>query len=170
MSGLHDDLGTSDDFTVEEIQARLTRLEIRLDDVEADYAPDSLSHPADEPSGTGGYRDLDSWVEGFFAVTFTRSLGGEWRWCRRWREHPEAVFRLDALWRSFETLRRDPGMGTALWLRDHLDTQHGLLLSNRGPFALCTTTRHEILPPLPLNDGVTDDAGAATRANHDAAA
>lgn len=143
------------DYVVEEMTARLNRLELRLDEIdqcEADYGPGA--RPRDGSSAESAYDNLDSWVEQFFAVTFTRSLGGEWRWCPRWREHPEAVFRLDALWRSYETLRREGGMGTAVWLRDHLEHQHGVLLSARGPFALCTLNRHEVMNPLPVSDSI----------------
>jgi hypothetical protein len=142
--------GDEPDYLAEELTARLNRLELRLDDIdqlETDYS----SNPSQGAAKEMAYDNLDSWVEQFFAVTFTRSLGGEWRWCPRWREHPEAVFRLDALWRSYETLRREGGMGTAVWLRDHLD-QYGALLSARGPFALCTVNRHEVMNPLPVSD------------------
>ena len=33
-------------------------------------------------------------------------------WCSQWWDHPEAVSRLEALWKAFE-VRRDPGTGAA---------------------------------------------------------
>ena len=33
--------------------------------------------------------------------------------CREWWRHPEAYLRLDALWKSWEFMRRKPGTGMA---------------------------------------------------------
>ncbi|WP_205704975.1 DUF4913 domain-containing protein [Kineococcus indalonis] len=124
-------------------------MELRVDELDALLpVPDAGTSSADN---SVDYPDLSAWIRDFFAPTFARAVGGEARWCARWDEHPEAVYRLQALWRTWETSRRDArtGTGTALWLRDHLDPQLAVLLSPRGPFAQCTPTRHEALPPLP---------------------
>ena len=42
--------------------------------------------------------------------------------------------RLEALWRAFEHLRRDPALGMSVWLRDHADHHLPILMSNFGPF------------------------------------
>ncbi|NAZ81040.1 DUF4913 domain-containing protein [Kineococcus sp. R8] len=140
----------------------MARLELRVDELDALF-PDPAgvggqSPPPDDLRASG----LDAWVEDYFATTFTRPLGGEWRWCRRWREHPEAVVRLDALWHAFETLRRDPDTGMAVWLRDHLDHHFVILLGSRGPFAQCTAARHELLSSLPTAQGREADHLAET--------
>ncbi|MCI2238114.1 DUF4913 domain-containing protein [Paenibacillus sp. TRM 82003] len=137
------------DWAAEETAARIARLELRVDELDALFP-----EPGGQPARTGvpvAYDSLDAWVEDYFATTFTRPLGGEWRWCARWREHPEAVVRLNALWHAFEALRRDPDTGMAIWLRDHLDHQLTVLLGSRGPFAQCSITRHEGLRPLPID-------------------
>ena len=59
---------------------------------------------------------------------FDRYLGPDW-----WR-HPEAVLRLDAMWRSWEQARLDPATGMATWLRDTADYHMGILMSAQGPF------------------------------------
>jgi hypothetical protein len=38
----------------------------------------------------------------------------DFRWCARWWEHAEAISRLEAPWKVFETLRQDPGTGAAV--------------------------------------------------------
>jgi hypothetical protein len=75
--------------------------------------------------------------------TFGRPIGGEIRWCAQWREHAEAIGRLEALWRSWEALRLDPGMCMATWLTNYLDPQLAVLLGRGGPFAQCNVDRHE---------------------------
>jgi len=39
----------------------------------------------------------------------------------RWWESPEAIFRLEAMWRSWEALRLNPATVISDWLRDHAD-------------------------------------------------
>lgn len=131
-----------------EVLARVARLEVRVDDLDQlfplpDASPAPVAADQDEVR-------LGEWVETFLAVTFTRSLGGEHRWCARWAEHPEAVLRLRALREALVVLRSDSPIGEAIWLRDHLDPQLAVLLSARGPFALCSQNRHDRLPPLPV--------------------
>lgn len=127
----------------------MNRLELRVDELDQLFPL-----PRTAPAAGGGAEDevpLAEWVATFFAVTFARSLGGEHRWCSRWEAHPEAVFRLRALRQAQVVLRAESAMGDAVWLRDHLDPQLTALLSSRGSFALCSTDRHDLLPPLPVS-------------------
>ena len=152
----------------EEVNARLARLELRLEELNApglflNDAP-GLGGPQGLVTAEAAYPDLDSWVGDYFTRVYARPLGGEWRWCPSWVEHPEAAVRLDALWHSWEVLRSDPDLGMSTWLRDHLDPQLTILLGNRGPFARCSPTRHESPVPLPhcfpaaSNAGLVDSA------------
>jgi hypothetical protein len=137
----------------------LDRLNVRVGDVEADVArlADELTDVAaglgnsapTDASSEPMYESLDDWVTEYFAPTFGRPLGGEHRWCRRWQEHAEAVGRLEALWRSWEVLRLDPGLGMATWLVNHLDPQLNRLLDRQGPFGQCSPERHEAQSALP---------------------
>jgi len=79
------------------------------------------------------------------------------RWCARWYEHPEAVSRLEGLWKAFEALRLDPTVGASTWWRDHADPAMSALSSGNGPFRQCTPDQHaapQILPTVGLPDGL----------------
>jgi hypothetical protein len=88
------------------------------------------------------YGSVEEWVTRFFLPMFKRPLGGEYRWCRQWWQHAEAITRLTALWHSWEALRLQPGTGMAAWLRDHLDHHLPVLLGRGGPFAQCSEDEH----------------------------
>jgi hypothetical protein len=65
--------------------------------------------------------NVEEWVREVFAPVFSRSIGGPVKWCAQWWAHGEAVLRLEALWRSWEIHRLDPGRRMATWLRDFAD-------------------------------------------------
>ncbi len=121
------------------------------------------THPAGTAPGQAGadasrpaaplYDGVEDWVRGQFLPLFRRPLGGEYRWCRQWWQHAEAIIRLTALWRSWEALRMEPGTGIATWLRDHVDHQLPVLLGRAGPFAQCTEDEH-----IELRQAMAEDA------------
>ncbi len=147
----------SEGWSADELAVRVAELEVRvaqqsndLADVTALMTDGSVSS-ATAPSLR--YGTLDDWVLEYFAPTFGRPIGGEIRWCAQWREHAEAISRLEALWRSWEALRLDPAMGMATWLTHYLDPQLAVLLGRGGPFAQCNVDRHErqvALGPPPI--------------------
>ena len=96
------------------------------------------------------YGSADEFVRKFLILTYRREVSprGEFRWDPQWWMHPEAVARLDALWRSWEHLRHDGATGMSVWWRDHADHHMGVLLSVGGPFAKSsgTTNPGEPLP------------------------
>jgi hypothetical protein len=98
---------------------------------------------------------LEDWLAEYFLPMFRRTLGGEYRWCRQWWRHGEAISRLGALWHSWEVLRIQPGTGIATWYRDHLDHQLPLLLGARGPFYQCSEEIHRE-PHQPAADPAPD--------------
>jgi hypothetical protein len=142
----------------EVVEARIARLTARVEELH-DLLSDltdrihsnepATAAPA-ETTAPLAYVNTHAWVEDYLAPTYTRPLGGEWRWCARWDEHAEARTRLEALWRTWEHHRTDPINGIAIWLHDHLDHHLPILLSSRGPFASCSPTRHEPLTRLPV--------------------
>lgn len=85
------------------------------------------------------YPTLDDFVREQICQVFRRNVGeegrAEFRWSARWWESAEAIIRLEALWRSWEAARLDPGDGMSAWLRDHADYHLGVLMSPMGPWA-----------------------------------
>ncbi|HEV8628078.1 MAG TPA: DUF4913 domain-containing protein [Acidimicrobiia bacterium] len=137
-----------------ELDARLARLESSYEALEEALAlPSPTTAPAGAESGAAPpkpfYSNVQAWVAGWFAPTFARRLGTT-RWCAQWWLHAEAIVRLEALWRSWETLRLDPNLGMATWLRDHLDPQRQVLMGDSGPFQACEGTEHNPPPELPV--------------------
>lgn len=100
------------------------------------------------------FPDLESWVHGFFVLTFGRS-GDEATWCARWWDHPEAALRLGGLWRTWEAAALDPIGGMAAWIRDHLDPGLAVLLGPTGPFTGCDEghVAQPVLPVMPSPPG-----------------
>jgi len=115
------------------------------------------------PAADGGngtrtlYATSVEWVEGYLAVVYWRRLGPRYIWCRYWWAHPEAVVRLEAMWRAWEKMRReDPLAGIAKWFVEIGDPMMRELLDPDGPFKGCNETRHReksedmSLPTVPL--------------------
>ena len=103
----------------------------------------------------GGYA-LIEWVHDTVAAITARPLRGEYAWCPLWWEHPEAVFRFEALHGAWTELAPEPGAALSIWVRDHLDPCLQVLLDPNGPFADCAHTErrggpsvHRPLPTLP---------------------
>jgi hypothetical protein len=93
------------------------------------------------------FPDVESWVGGFFVRIFRRPGS---HWCAQWWDHPEAVLRLEALWRTWEAAALDPVSGTATWTRDYLDPNLSVLFSADGPLGACSADRHTRPPALPV--------------------
>jgi hypothetical protein len=91
------------------------------------------------------FGSLEDWVVSVFCPTYVRRSTPSFRWCGEWWRHPEAISRLEALWRSWEALRLDPLLGMSTWYSGHLDHQLPILTGAAGPFADCEATQH--FPP-----------------------
>jgi hypothetical protein len=91
-----------------------------------------------EPEPTLFHGSADEFVRERLRFMYSRRVGGgnaSYRWAARWWEYPEALARIDALWRSWEHLRLDPATGSSVWWRDHADHHMPILMSPDGPFA-----------------------------------
>jgi len=135
---------------VSDLEATLTQVANDLADLAGAVAPTA----GDRGEGVDdvpdlAYPSLNAWVEDYFTVVFARPVGGEVRWCSQWREHAEALTRLEALWRAWETLRLDSNIGIAMWLTNYLDPQLAALTNRAGTFAQCTPDRHAAPAALP---------------------
>ncbi|MEU6801449.1 DUF4913 domain-containing protein [Streptomyces neyagawaensis] len=85
------------------------------------------------------YGNVGEFVTDRFVYFVSRPAPGSGRvWCPEWYRHPEALSRLDALWRAWEALRWDAGLGLSNWWVHHFDpTVRALLDPVTGPFAQC---------------------------------
>lgn len=102
---------------------------VTLEDLDAQ----EQQHQAAEPA----YRSVLEFFEGIVMPLLQDRLidpRNGLRWSARWWDSPEALIRLDAMWRAFESLRQDPGTGISDWLRDHFDVHMEVLTSEHGPF------------------------------------
>jgi Domain of unknown function (DUF4913) len=107
------------------------------------------------------YGDVGEFVAAFLAPIWRHRVDADGRnstWCRQWWRHPEAVARLDALWRAWEHLRLDAATGMSVWFRDHADHHMAILTSIDGPLGGCTLVQHKpkfpalpVEPPQPAN-------------------
>ena len=115
--------------------------------------PASTSEPGPSAGEPGDpveplYGSLLEFVTEAFTPVYCRVPSPTLRWCASWWDHAEAIYRLEALWRSWELYRLEPRLGIASWLRDYLDPQLRELTSATGPFASCTDERHSPATPL----------------------
>jgi hypothetical protein len=94
------------------------------------------------------FDNLLAFVQEGFAPVYCRATSPTLRWCAQWWDHAEALYRLEALWRTWELYRLEPRLGIASWLRDYLDPQLAALMDPTGPFAQCTDERHSPVRPL----------------------
>jgi len=150
-----------------DLEARVVTLETDLivlgsvlEDLQGDGLPGITGPPHPPPAApkqTGDgptepivpfYGSLLEFVTEGFAPVYCRATSPTLRWCASWWDHAEAIYRLEALWRSWELYRLEPRLGIASWLRDYLDPQLNVLTSPTGPFAQCTDDRHSPAKPL----------------------
>ncbi len=120
--------------------------------VEAEFK--TMTGEADdaEPGVENHFQNVYVFVQDFLVKVHARPVRDQlsWRWCSQWWDHPEAVSRLEALWKAFEVLRRDPGTGAATWWRDYADPTMAALSDAAGTFAKCSDTTHALPPDLPM--------------------
>lgn len=119
--------------------------------------------PAEATSPPPMFESLEDWVHGWLLPLYRRSLDGSAvTFCREWWRHPEAYLRLDALWKSWEFMRRKPGTGMAVWMRDYCDYHMGVLMREQGAFKGCTIDAHNreyslqawVVAPMPTARGI----------------
>lgn len=97
------------------------------------------------------FDNVETFVNDYLAQLIRRPTSNSWCWCPRWWEHAEAIARLEALWRSWESLRLDGTTGMSVWFRDHLEPHLGMLTDiDRSPFSECHNGTHTENPPLPV--------------------
>ncbi len=106
-----------------------------------DLEPPPIGDTETEPAAPR-YATLPEFIEEFLAeILWTDTDVTTRTWCPEWWRHAAAIVRLEALHRSFEQLRQDPGTGISTWLRDHADYHLGVLTDPNGPFKGCSASR-----------------------------
>lgn len=89
------------------------------------------------------YGSAEEFLHEQLLPTYVREVDGRAaKWCVEWFFHPEAVSRIEALWRAWEHLRLDPATGISVWWRDHADHHMRVLLDPDGPFYDCDMKTH----------------------------
>lgn len=120
--------------------------------------------PATVPAGESQlfFGSVDEFVREKLRYTYARRVGpkGSTRWDANWWLYPEAISRLDALWRAWEALRLEPAFGMSVWWRDHADHHMRMLMSPDGVFANARSENSagEPLPYNPPPAGMFSDA------------
>lgn len=142
------------------LETQLAELNLALED--ARDQPATAAPDTGQVDGAGlDLPALDGWVSGWLLPTFRRpSGGGNSRWCPQWWCHPEAVLRLAAVHAAFTQMCALHGTGTATWLRDVLDPQLTVLMSDLGPFRGCGG-QHRLGDQLPTIPAPTEALAAA---------
>ena len=138
--GILDDLGRTGELPAPNRRGR-------PEPAAAEHGVSELDPPDGEPAEPL-YGSLLEFVTEAFTPVYCRVPSPTLRWCASWWDHAEAIYRLEALWRSWELYRLEPRLGIASWLRDYLDPQLRELTSPTGPFASCTDERHSPATPL----------------------
>lgn len=128
--------------------------EDHLNQDEAAGTAQSDAHANEADDGPQLYfASLSEFVGAVVVQLYRRHVGrtGQYKWSARWWNNPEAVTRLEAMWRAWEHLRLDPATGTSTWLLAHGDPHMRVLLAKDGPFALSEDSNRpgEALPFQP---------------------
>lgn len=100
-----------------------------------------------------GFPDSATWVTRWLCPNLEREIKRTFEWCPSWWDHPEAVQRIESLWRAWEALRLQGGIGMSQWWVSHADRQLAVLCNpDVGPFGHCHTTHGRDIAPLVATD------------------
>jgi hypothetical protein len=100
------------------------------------------AEPEHSPGEAAAELVYDNAIEFFaelLAPSYVRDVneGAELAWCPEWYKHPEALIRMEAMWRSWEHLRLEPALGMSSWWLNHADPHMRVLMDTKGPFKKC---------------------------------
>lgn len=132
------------DVAVEKAERKRQRAELDLEAARAELAiAEGGSAPQaaeDEPSTYFG--SADEFMRHWLSTMYSREVGGRGSgrvWRSDWWNVPEALSRIDALWRAWEFLRLEGPTGISVWWRDHADHHMAVLMDPEGPFRQSST-------------------------------
>lgn len=133
----------------ETLRSRVARLERAARAAEAQQIEAARAAARPTPTGPGSYPDLRTWVDQWLLRNIERDVAGQQRWCVHWHQHPEALWRLTALWQDYERSWSNPQSGITGFSRNSLAHHLPELLAPGGPFAGCSPEQHEPARRLP---------------------
>ena len=122
-----------------------------MTDIDAFRDEDGENAAAAEKEPTLFYGSADEFVRERLRYMYARRVGpgnASFRWAARWWDYPEALARIDALWRAWEHLRLDGATGSSTWWIEHADHHMPILMSPEGPFAK-SEDKNNASEPLP---------------------
>lgn len=90
------------------------------------------------------YPDPIAFFRGTLGPSYVREVnnGSEFVWCPQWYKHPEALARVESMWRAWEHLRLDGALGSSTWWINHADPHMSMLMAPNGPFKKCVYDGH----------------------------
>ncbi len=116
-----------------------------------DPAADGLPFSPPEPVRARAlvYPDPITFFTDLLAPSYVREVnnGSEFLWCPEWYKHPEALTRMECIWRAWEHLRLEPALGLSTWWLHHADPHMSILMSPNGPFKKCGYDGHKARTP-----------------------
>lgn len=110
------------------------------------------SSPPPQPRFATMFDFVDQLILPLYGTTVMQQR--EVNWSKKWWAHPEAIVRLNGLWKTFEKLRIEaPAVHMELFLRVHADYHMHHLMAADGVFAQCRREDQETIPlptePIP---------------------
>ncbi len=107
--------------------------------------PSNGSNDAAEPEPELVYSNAVEFFVELFAQSYVREVneGAAFAWCPEWYKHPEALIRMEAIWRAWEHLRLEPALGISTWWLNHADPHMRVLTDKEGPFKKCAYDGHK---------------------------
>jgi hypothetical protein len=118
-----------------------------FDDEEDQTARGGRGHTETEPELV--YSSAVEFFAELLAQSYVREVneGATFAWCPEWYKHPEALIRMEAIWRAWEHLRLEPALGVSTWWLNHADPHMRVLMDKEGPFKKCAYDGHTTPTP-----------------------
>jgi hypothetical protein len=142
-------MSTSFESRLEELEGAVAVLE----NLVARLLPDPPQTDDDFGSDSGAW--VDRWLLPRLERQQSTGGGAGISWCPRWRDHPEASTRLEALRDAWEEARVGTAGAMTSWWIEKVDPTLRTIVAPDGPFARCRE-HHRRLPALPSSNGLDD--------------
>jgi hypothetical protein len=110
-----------------------------------DDQPSNCNHSRSGPEPELVYSSAVEFFAELLAQSYVREVneGAALAWCPEWYKHPEALIRMESIWRAWEHLRLEPALGVSSWWLNHADPHMRVLMDKEGPFKKCAYDGHK---------------------------